>query len=202
MPHFNPSPDQPSSYAEVRDMILEKAENTTVFLKDMSYYVVHRLASDAEFHQRLINCFLIRNPSAAIASYYQLDPEVTREEIGIEAQWRHYRYLSDQGLHCPVIKAESVQHDPRRTVGAWWKAIGLKPIDHAFEWSTPPPKDWQQVEKWHASSIASHAIRERSHAATAAEQTRFDNAVRKAPHLQNYLRYHEPFYARLAQKAL
>lgn len=201
MPYFTPAPDQPTSYAAVRDMILKKAESTPVFLKDMSYYVVNYLAQDFAFHQRLTNCFLIRNPKAAIASYYQLDPEVTLEEIGFEAQWRHYCYLTELGLQCTVIQAESIRRDTRRAVGEWWSAIGLSFVENAFEWSDQPPKDWQQVEQWHASSIASCAIKKYCDGDAEAEQMRFDRALREAPHLQNYLDHHQIYYARLAEQA-
>lgn len=83
----------PTSYEDLRDMLLERAEQRPVFFKDMSYYVMPRIIEDHDFCRRLTNCFLIRNPVASIPSYHQLDPEVTSLEIGLEAQWNHFEAL-------------------------------------------------------------------------------------------------------------
>jgi len=71
MPHFKPQPDHPVRYEEVRDMILHKAQTSPVFFKDMSYYVDSELMADMEFCESVTHCFLIRDPQAAIASYYR-----------------------------------------------------------------------------------------------------------------------------------
>ena len=40
LPHFDPEPDHPASYADIRAMILDTAQSGSVFVKDMCYYVV------------------------------------------------------------------------------------------------------------------------------------------------------------------
>ena len=89
MPHFNVEQGHPQTYAEVREMLLEQAQKSPVFFKDMSYYVMPHILSDMQFSESLVNCFLIRNPVATISSYFRLDPDVTCEEIGLEAQCLH-----------------------------------------------------------------------------------------------------------------
>ena len=93
MPHFEASPDHPTAYADIRDMLLDRAQSKPVFFKDMSYYVVPQMLEDIEFCQRLTHCFLIRDPSASILSYHKLDQDVILQEIGLEAQWTHFCLL-------------------------------------------------------------------------------------------------------------
>lgn len=45
----------------------------------------------------LVNCFLISDLMASIPSYFRLDSEVTPDEIGLEAQRRHYSALYEAG---------------------------------------------------------------------------------------------------------
>jgi hypothetical protein len=40
LPHFDTEQDHPQSYADTRDLILQRAEKAPLFAKDMSYYVM------------------------------------------------------------------------------------------------------------------------------------------------------------------
>lgn len=73
------------SYEGVRTMLLDRAAQGPVFIKDMSYYIMPRNIEDAELSANLVNSFLIRDPIASIPSFFKFDPDVTCEEIGIEA---------------------------------------------------------------------------------------------------------------------
>ncbi len=197
MPHFRPESEHPHDYPGIRNMILEQAESTPVFFKDMSYYMKPYLDTENEFFTRISHGFLIRNPQATIASYFKMDESVTLEEIGIEAQWQHVEALQGMGIHPFILEAEAVQRDPQMEIKKWWQSIGLNSIDSAFSWSSEPPSDWTQVQAWHQSSIANNTIRKRNQKDDEIEKQRFDNAVIKAPHLQDYLEYHMPFYQRM-----
>lgn len=197
MPHFNPQAAHPVCYEEVRDMILQKAQKSPVFFKDMSYYVESDIINDSEFCESVTHCFLIRNPQATIASYYQLDKALTLAEVGIEAQWRHYSHLVKSGIKPCVLQAESIRKDARAVVQSWWEAIGLKNVEDAFEWDNNHPHDWNQVKGWHQDSISSTSIRPRSAGDAQQEVQRFEAAALEAPHLRSYLAHHEVFYKRL-----
>lgn len=202
MPFFEPQKNHPVSYAEVRDMIFKKAQEVPVFLKDMSYYVTSELSRDPEFSQLITHCFLIRNPKASIASYYKLDNELTLDEVGIEAQWKHYSYLVKLGCSPVVIQTESIRKNMRGVMNAWWAAINLSPVEKAFEWGNEHPDDWNQVKTWHESSIESRSIRPWSASDEAAEEHRFENAVENAPHLRAYYNHHAKYYKMLEMHSL
>jgi hypothetical protein len=146
MPHFDAEDGHPRSYDAIRDMILAKAELAPVFFKDMSYYVVPHIFEDPDFLDRVTHSFLLRSLKASIVSYAKLDPDLTCEEIGIEAQWQHVSYLTARSGKPPVVvRSEGIQADPAGQMQKYWMAVGLPDKPEALNWNEPAPKDWQQV---------------------------------------------------------
>lgn len=202
MPHFDVQPDHPVRYEDIRDMLVEKAASGPVFFKDMAYYVVPRILSDPDFIHRLTHVFLIRNPVASILSYHKLDPGLTLEEIGIEAQWRLYEALREMGADTAVIEAEAVQRDTRAVMAALWDRIGLPFRAEAFDWQDTTPKDWQQVGSWHDAASTSSGIRPIDPQEVARKAQEFEALCQEAPHLAGFLAHHAPYHQRLQAVAL
>ncbi len=201
-PHFEVQPDHPVAYADIRDMLLKRAEVGPVFFKDMAYYVTPYLADDAAFRDRLRHAFLVRDPRAAIASYHRLDPDLSEEEVGIAAQWQLYQQLEGAGCAPAVLRAEDIRADPHGMMRSFWRIAGLADAPHALDWAGPPPDDWEQVGTWHEAASTSGGIRpmRKDHAARAA--AKFDKAAEASPHLRGYLAAHLPAYEALAPRAL
>lgn len=202
MPHFEVQKDHPTDYAAIRDMILARAETGPVFFKDMSYYVIPHLLDDREFADRLTNLFLIRDPVASIASYYKLDPDLTLEEVGLEAQARHFDALVARGENPPVTAAEAVRADPERVIGALWRRIGLDFVARAFDWQRETPDDWTQVAGWHGQVTRATGIRPIDAEELAAQERKFEALAEREPRLRVLLAHHLPFYRHLAAHAL
>lgn len=202
MPNFDVQPEHPTRYGDIRDMLLARAAKGCVFFKDMAYYVTPYMGDDAGFARRLRHVFLIRDPRAAIASYFKLDPAFTREEVGIEGQWRLYQILTAHGVRPLVIRSEDIRNDPKGMMRSLWAKLGLPDAPHAFDWAGDVPEDWAQVASWHAAAAASSGIRPMppDHAERAAAA--FEAAARLAPHLRDWLAHHQPFHDRLAALAL
>jgi hypothetical protein len=202
MPHFDAMDDHPRSYEAIRDMILAKAEKAPVFFKDMSYYVVPHILADDAFMRRVTHGFLLRDLKASIVSYAKLDPEATREEIGIEAQWRHANALiEDYGQTPVVVLSERVQADPLSQMRRYWEAVGLSDKPEALNWGEEPPSDWQQVQAWHQKVMASSTIRPVSAEEQRATAEAFDRLIEKQPVFGDYYLHHLPFHQRLAASA-
>jgi len=201
MPFFIPQQAHPIEVDSIVAMILKHAESTPVFFKDMSYYLTPYLESHQTFFKRINHTFLIRNPKASIASYYAMDNAVTCEEIGYEALWLQLETLTQLGIEPIVLEAEAIQIDTQSVISNWWQRLGLSHVSDAFSWDSTVPDEWKQVQPWHRSTLASTSIRQRSNKDENAEQSRFDTAAIEAPHLQEYLEYHEPFYLRLRELA-
>lgn len=197
-PHFEPEPDRPQSYDEIRAWVLDEAAKAPVFFKDMAYYVLHRLPDDPEFARRMTHAFLIRDPARAIPSFWKIDPDLTEEEVGFAAQEElRVRLAEILGEAPPVVRAEDVQKDPEGVVDKLWSRIGLPPAPHAFTWESGGVDDWEQVGGWHGRASATDGIqppRERTGV--------WEDAVAEAPHLARLRERHQPAYERLAADAL
>jgi Sulfotransferase domain len=203
MPHFDVQADHPRSYEAIRDMILVKAEHAPVFFKDMSYYVVPQIHEDPEFLDRITHSFLVRDLKASIISYAKLDPDVTIEEIGIEAQWRQFNFLTQRRGRPPtVIQSEKVQADPGTQLRKYWEAVGLSDKPEALDWNQPAPSDWQQVSGWHQDVMSSKSIRPLSIDQARATQASFAQLVREQPHLLTYHDHHATYHAELLSYAI
>ncbi len=203
MPHFNVEQGHPQTYAEVREMLLEQAQKSPVFFKDMSYYVMPHILSDMQFSESLVNCFLIRNPVATIASYFRLDPDVTCEEIGLEAQCRHYEALAvTSQIQTVVIQAEDIRNNPRSLLRTLWASIGLTDAEHALRWRNESPKDWQQVEGWHGEVMNSTGIRPLGATELDQQTHEFEQMSNRYPRMLDYLEHHLPYYETLKAQAI
>jgi hypothetical protein len=196
MPLFDIDPEKPRSYEAIRDLLLEAGEVGPVFFKDMSYYVLPRLLEDRAFAERLTNTFLIRDPVKAILSYYKLDPDLTLEEIGLEAIWTHIQGIRELTGKVPaVLHAEAMQADPGGIMSAYWQRVGLPPAPHALTWrAKETPEDWQQVAGWHEDVLSKGGIVAITAAEEEALRAEFEAVAQAAPQLRRYLEHHRPFY--------
>jgi len=204
MPHFEAEAHRPESLSEICAMLTAAAAEAPVFFKDMSYYVVGALDDERSFFSSLTDVFLIRDPRRSLMSYVKLDPDVTLEEAGIEAQWRHFEWLREAtGRTPPVIEAEAIAADPEGAMGRLWALIGLDPCAHAFSWQKESvPEDWEQVAGWHGTASASAGIRPPRDESDAEIDARFAAMAEKHPRLACILDHHRPFYERLKTHAL
>jgi len=204
MPHFEAEEDRPESLAEICAMLTSAAAERCVFFKDMSYYVVGALDQQRGFFSFLTDVFLIRDPRRSLMSYLKLDPDVTLEEAGIEAQWRHFHWLRETtGSTPPVIEAEAIAADPEGVMGRLWEQIGLEPCAHAFSWQKENvPEDWGQVAGWHGMASASADIRPPADESDAEIDARFAALAVEHPRVGDILAHHRPFYELLKAHAL
>ena len=205
MPFFKADSEQPQSYPAVWSMLQKQAEETPVFFKDMSYYVYPKISSDSPLKDQLINTFLIRNPLRSIISYHRLDPGVSLEEIGLEAQWNHYSALANAADVKPlVIEAEAIQQNPEYTLGNYCNAVGLEFLPHSLQWENQStPKAWESVKGWHKEVTGSNTVRQAEPLSQIQLEKQFAKYVSEAdaPHLYDFLNHHKVFYERLRAEA-
>lgn len=190
--HFEPDPSHPTSYADIRDSILEAGEKGPVFVKDMAYYVTRDIAQDPSFMSRLTHSFLIRSPRKSIPSFYAIDKFVTSEEIGLESEWQIFDEVRKlTGNLPPVVEADDLRRAPAATIEAYCKALELPFLSDALQWNTVVPDDWQHVAGWHSDLDATSGIQ------TETNQTR--PGVDDISELGEFCAHHEPFYERLRE---
>jgi len=200
MPLFEADPDHPSSYEGIRNMLLAAGKVGPVFVKDMSYYILDRMMADKAFARRLTNTFLIRDPAKSIVSFYRKDRGVRLEEIGLEAQWRHFEWLTDLlGAPPPVMDAANIQADPAGMIRAWCTAVGIEFLPRSLEWDKPPPAEWTKVSGWHGEVMASGGIASNRPGGKAGEDAVTLDSARQ---LRRYYEHHLPFYEKLRKHLL
>ncbi len=190
---------KPETFADIIADIEQRALSAPVFFKDMGYYVLPEIYRYPCLASRLRHLILIRDPQKSILSYFRLDPGVTREEIGLKAQWDLYEWLSRNSETPPfIIEAETVQKDPIGTMTRAWKHMGLPVINSAFEWTADQiPEDWQSVSGWHQAVIASTEIRQVDIDDKDKTREQFERVASLNPVLSEFLEYHQPFYDKL-----
>ncbi|MTI01924.1 hypothetical protein [Roseibium sp. RKSG952] len=194
-PDFAPEPGHPTTYADIREMICEKAQASPVFFKDMAYYVAETLPKDRDFAGQMSHAFLLRDPTEAALSYARRDPAFTRTELGHEAQHRMYHALVSLGHDPLVLTADQLRDDPEKTLRRYWAHIGLDFASHAFAWDDRVPAGWEAVKGWHREVLQSGAIRKPTQT-NAADQL----AVLGEPYV-GISAHHEPFYAEMREIA-
>lgn len=194
---FEPEGGHPTTYNDIRQMILERSRAGPLFFKDMAYYVEADLPQDPDFARAMTHAFLVRDPAESIVSYHRRDPDFTREELGHISQLKLYERLATQGHKPLVLTADQLRAAPEATLKRYWSHIGLAFVAHAFSWQPDMPKAWQPVAAWHDRAVASGRIE----ASDEQQDSRFALQQLGAPYT-DYDRIHRPAYESLRQVAL
>ena len=191
VPFMKVDPQHPQSYQDTKKWILDAAEESPVYFKDMAYYVPEYLQQDNEFITRVTNTFMIREPTSTILSYYKMDSGVTRDEIGFEYLFKLYRKVADLNDNHPpvVIDAKDLENNPEEMLQAYCQAIGLPHKPEALSWEPGMPEEWKGWEEWHVHAANSTGIQK--------NMEKFDISIDDVPHLRSYYEYHLPFYEAL-----
>ena len=190
LPHLDVDSRRPTTYEGIRSIILEAARTRPVFVKDMCYYIVDYVHDDLEFIRRMTSTLLVRDPAQSIPSYYRLDPGVTLEEIGCEAQYRCFeRFAEVTGRTPVVIDAADLAADPAGTLRAYCRALGLPFMPEALEWNAELPQAWRDVSGWHTDLAGSTGI--------VRPRPPDDTGLDAGPHLRDFYEHHLPFYRKM-----
>ena len=203
LPHSDLDAGRPTTFRGIVRGLEEKAKYGRVFFKDMSYYVLPEIFRYPYLADRMDHLILVRNPRKSILSHYKLDPGITRNEVGLEAQWILYQWLKENSGRSPfVLEAERVQQDPVQAMTRVWSYLGLDVKPGAFEWEEASiPADWRPVSGWHRDVMASTGIRQQAPEDEQTVNQRFEEAAGKSPRLRELLEYHLPFYEKLKSRS-
>ena len=109
----------------------------------------------------LTNCFLIREPRSVIASYIKKNHEPSAEDVGFPQQADIFDSVRAQtGNVPPVIDAEDVLKDPRRTLTLLCEAVGVEFTDAMLSWA-PGLRETDGVwaKHWYTEVVGSTGFR-------------------------------------------
>lgn len=163
-----------------------------VFFKDTTDFHYDHLLADAEFLATATHTFLVRDPREAIASHYAMNPALGRDEIGYAWLFEIFEAVRAASGRTPVVvESGDLVADPAGTVRRYCEHVGIPYLPSALSWSPDMVPVWRRSEKWHASTSASTTF--------TAGRRDYRTSVDNSPVLAEFLRFHEPYYERLAE---
>jgi hypothetical protein len=175
----------------------ELSEQTPVFFKDTTDFRYPRLLADAQFLADVMHTFIIREPAAAIASHYALNPNLERDEVGFARVAELFDLVTAaQGRPAPVVDADELVARPGEVVRAYCERVGIPFLPESLHWSPGLRDDWKRTSQWHASTSATEGF------TAAADDDGATAEVLSNPVLAGYLEFHRPFYEKLRDARL
>lgn len=137
-----------SDAASIVERLDEAAASGPVFVKDMAYHASGLL--EADLLGRFTNSFLVREPSAALASFAKMWPDLTEEEAGYERLAEAFA-VADELMDGtpPVLEADRLCAEPAGTVATWCDAVGLEFVPEALTWEPGMVEHWELWRDWY-----------------------------------------------------
>ncbi len=176
---------------ELLAALRRESERRPVFFKDTTDERYAGVLADEEFLARDAgHAFLIRHPRETIASYYAINPEVRRDQIGFSSQYELFVRVCEATGRTPlVIDAADLVADPRSVVETYCERMGIAFLAESMSWRAESRSEWEPSEKWHRDVSASSGFE---------AKRRSDYVdVDSHPVLGAYLEYHLPYYEKL-----
>ena len=129
------------------------------YQKQMTHHFLPHI--DRGWLASVTNCFLIRDPRDVIASYIRKNHDPTVEDVGFTQQAEIFDIVRTQtGATPPVIDAQDVLENPRRTLTLLCEALGVEFTDAMLSW--PPglrETDGVWAKHWYTEVATSTGFR-------------------------------------------
>lgn len=125
------------------------------YQKHMTHHLLDDIGRD--WLDRLVNCFLLRDPRAVLASYANKREHVTTADIGILQQAAIFDEVRERiGVVPPVIDAADVLGDPRAMLTRLCQAVGIAFDERMLSWP-PGPRETDGVwaKHWYGNVLES-----------------------------------------------
>jgi hypothetical protein len=102
---------------------------------------------------QVLNAFLIRDPSAVLASYAAKRTHVTLADLGFVQQRRLFEREAERlGAPPPVVDAADIMANPGRTLERLCRALGIAYTPSMLSWPAGPrPTDGVWAPAWYQS---------------------------------------------------
>jgi hypothetical protein len=118
-------------------------EQSLFYQKHMTLHMIP--AFPRNFMRQLSNVFLIRHPARVVASYAKKREGPTLADIGFQQQAELFDEVAGWLGHAPlVIDSADIRNDPKATLSALCKALGIAFTERMLHWA-PGPKPYDGV---------------------------------------------------------
>ncbi|NMM49965.1 sulfotransferase-like domain-containing protein [Marinigracilibium pacificum] len=131
-----------------------------LFVKNMAKHLV---GLNTDFMSKMINVFLIREPSHIITSFSKVVEKIPEEEIGYGYSLKLYNQLVNEGQKPIVIDSGTVLKDPETMLPKICEALEI-PFDKSMlSWNPGPrPEDGCWAKYWYANVHKSNGLMQKS----------------------------------------
>ncbi|HET9894907.1 MAG TPA: sulfotransferase family protein [Streptosporangiaceae bacterium] len=186
---------QVRSERELIDALYKLSDSHNVFFKDTTDFHYPGLIADTSFLRDATHTFMIRDPRAAIASHYRLNPGLTCAEVGFARLREIYDSVTAaSGRTAVVLDSDDLVADPAGLIAEYCRRTGIPFLPEALSWSPGMVDQWQRTSRWHVTASASKAfVGDRQ-----SESPELDQCSR----LRDYLDHHLPHYQALWARRL
>jgi hypothetical protein len=184
-------PDGPVLSSVAAVVAYAKSLPGPVFVKDTTE---HRYTDHLtpELAAGITHTFVVREPSAAIASHVAVKADASCSDIGYEYQWLLFELAWRVAGRPPVVvDSDLLVRHPEPVVASYCAAIGLPYRPEAMRWPAGDRPEWERTAKWHVAAGRSSGF-----------VTGAPGPVRLDGHLRDYYEHHRPYYDRMVAQAL
>lgn len=132
-----------SMYTDVSKILAEvifaPQQAPVLFIKNMAH---HLIQGDVSFILQLTNVFLIRDPKQLIASFAQVMPHPTMNDIGVKRQYELFNFLESQTGRKPVVlNSSELLKNPRVVLSQLCEVIQIPFEESMLSWPAGPLKE-------------------------------------------------------------
>ncbi|MFJ6798020.1 sulfotransferase family protein [Streptomyces sp. NPDC091268] len=175
------------SAGELIDAIKELARDRTVFFKDTTDHRYPEVLGDQEFLAGTRHTFLLRRPEEIAASFYALQPDMERADVGIEGLYEVYLAVLAAGGPPPVVvDSDDLVERPAATMAAYCEAVGIGFRPEALHWDASKRDEWQRTDRWHVAVSNSTGFSK--------SRSTYRHTVENNEELAAFAAHHRPFY--------
>lgn len=177
--------DGPALIAALRGLAAREA----VFFKDTTDFHYPEVLADADFLRDATHTFIVREPSAAIASHHRLNPALECDEVGYGRLHEIFAAVTAATGRTPaVVSSDDLVTDPPGVVEAYCRAVGIPYRPEALRWAPGMHDGWRTTARWHQQVSRSAGFA--GHRPSAVD-------LSGDPVLAGYLAHHRPYYEAL-----
>lgn len=122
-----------SDPSEIIESIRElESKHELVFLKNMAH---HHIGLDWNYLNEMKNVLLIRDPKQLIASFSQVIPNPTLQDIGLKHEADLFDYIQENGKHKPiVIDSNHILSNPQKGLNRLCDQLGIPFSMNMLSW--------------------------------------------------------------------
>jgi len=137
-------------YEKVLEGIFHNESNTPIlFVKNMAH---HLIDSDWSFLKKVKNIFLIRNPKQLIASFAQVIPQPTMQDIGLQLEYELFNYCLEQDQNPIVLDSNDVLVNPQKVISQLCNQLDIDFDANMLHWKAGPRnEDGVWAEYWYSN---------------------------------------------------